>query len=166
MPAKLSRSQLRPKELGQDLGFTVGHMVVEGFQTRQRIRGGRGPPSRVPPPVAALARVPCWGALERQCSLQSRLWENLPISKNILCAGCAQPCAWHRGEDQSQPANLGRGAGEIRREGQAPTLTEGCMPGTTRHFHALPPLILLRVKGSDCLISSLQRRKQRLRELQ
>lgn len=38
-----------------------------------------------------------------------------------VCAGSAQPCAWNCGKGLSQPASLGRGAGEIRRKGQALT---------------------------------------------
>lgn len=118
---------------------------------------GKGLSPESLPLMLPRAGVPCLGAPGRGKGVLSAI-KALGNSANqqeyFMCAGCAQPCAWHHGEDQSQPVNLGSGAGEIRRQGQAPTLIEGCMPDTVRHFHPLPPLILSRIKGSGCLISS------------
>ena len=60
---------------------------MEGFQTEQTIRGRKGPPFQNLPLALGQGRQesPAGVLWERECSLQSRPWANLPTSKDILC---------------------------------------------------------------------------------
>jgi hypothetical protein len=110
-----------------------------------------GPISRVPFPGAAQM------LREREYCLQPGPRQELGKFANqeecSVCAGSAQSCAWNCG-DQSGPVSLGTATGEIRREGQVPTLTEDCVPGTVWYLHPLSALILTRAqRGSgSCLL--------------